>query len=486
MRELVVGKNDIRLKPLQLIFLIAIVQFIIAFFTVPMILSFDESMWQYIGRNWIRNGLVPYAGGVDNKSPLIFLIFGISDRLFGVNFWFPRLLGIAVQSTGIYFLFKIAEKTINRRAGLLAISFYGLSLAWRAAGGKYVSYTETYAITCILIAIYIGIVFHNYKFSYFSGMLAGLGFGFRFSAAFGILPLLVVTLKRNRKAGFIFLLGVVSGIGILITLGAISGIKISDYLYYGFTDNFGSGSPTAHSFAWKAQVFSEGFFYSELILFYPAVLAYFFIVRKMDFLKGWLFSEFLGIVILGIYARNHFKDMLPVMSLMSAFVINRLIENYQVPPRQILIGIWILFFPKSFEPLFAIEKIFVSGNHSMPNNKGSAYEDENMKKDLGLWIRNNTVSADKVFVAGFGAQIQAYSERQSPSIYFNATQTSFAKKRLFADLSSNKPAMLVIPLSERYAGSVDEDIRSYVHELATVNYRLDTCLYNYNIYRFRN
>src|SRR5450432_4450128 len=281
MRELVNGGNDIRLKPFQLICLVVIIQLVVAFFTTDMTLSFDESMWQYIGRNWLRNGLVPYTGGIDNKSPLIFLVFGISDRLFGVNFWFPRLLGIAVQSTGIYFLFKIAEKTINRRAGLLAISFYGLSLAWRAAGGKYVSYTETYAITCILIAIYIGIVFHNYKFSFFSGMLAGLGFGFRFSAAFGILPLLVVTLKRNRKAGFIFLLGVVSGIGILITLGAISGIKIRDYLYYGFTDNFGSGSPTAHSFAWKAQVFSEGFFYSELILFYPAVLAYFFIVRKM-------------------------------------------------------------------------------------------------------------------------------------------------------------------------------------------------------------
>src|ERR1017187_7118133 len=94
MSEFVAGKNDISIKPLQLIFIIAIIQFIIAFFTVPMILSFDESMWQYIGRNWVRNGLVPYAGGIDNKSPFIFLIFGISDYLFGVNYWFPRLLGI--------------------------------------------------------------------------------------------------------------------------------------------------------------------------------------------------------------------------------------------------------------------------------------------------------------------------------------------------------------------------------------------------------
>ena len=97
--------KNIRVKPLTLIF----IHFNDSawwwhFLQIPMIITFDESMWHYIGRNWIRNGLVPYQGGVDNKSPLIFLIFGISDWLFGVNYWFPRLLGIAVQSTG-YLLF---------------------------------------------------------------------------------------------------------------------------------------------------------------------------------------------------------------------------------------------------------------------------------------------------------------------------------------------------------------------------------------------
>jgi Dolichyl-phosphate-mannose-protein mannosyltransferase len=486
MRENGKGKNDIRLKPLQLISLVVIIQLIVAFFTTDIVLSFDESMWQYIGRNWVRNGLVPYTGGIDNKSPLIFLVFGISDHLFGVNFLFPRLLGIAVQAAGIYFLYRIAEITISRRAGLFAISFYGLSLAWRATGGKYVSFTETYAISFILMAIYTSFAYQNDKYRFFSGLLAGFGLGFRLSAMFGILPLLIYIFNRNRKSGIFFLAGVLSATALLILLCISSGIPFSDYIFYGFTDNFGSGSPTGHSLSWKAQGFADGFFYSELILFYPAVLAYFFINRKFDFLKGWLISEFAGIVILGIYAKNHFKDLLPVMSLMNAFFVNRLIEVYHIPPRQFLLGIWILFFPRTFEPLFAIKKIIVSSSNPMKNDKSAAYEDENMKKDLGIWIRDHTGTGDKVFVAGFGAQIQAYSERQSPSIYFNVTQTPFAKKRLFADLSLNKPAMLVIPLSERYTGSVDEDIRLYIRGLAAVNYRLDTCLYNYNIYRYGN
>jgi len=485
MRENGMGNNDIRLKPVQLISLIVLIQLVVIFFTTDMILNFDESMWQYIGRNWLRNGMVPYTGGIDNKSPLIFLIFGISDRLFGVNFWFPRLLGIAVQSAGMLLLYKIAEKTISSRAGLFAISFYGLALAWRSTGGKYVSFTETYSIAFILGAIYTSMLFRSDRHIFFGGMLAGFGLGFRLSAIFGILPLFVFNFNRSRKTGIIFLLGIVTATGFLLLAGQWAGIHLNDYIFYGFTDNFGSGSPTSHSLAWEAQGFADGFFYSELILFYPAVLAYFFINRKMDFLKGWLMSEFVGILILGIYARNHFKELLPAMSLMAAFVVDRLIENDRLAPRRVLLGVWILFFPKSFEPLFAMKKLFAPGNHSAANGKIPVPEDENRKKDIGLWIRNNTAAKEKVFVAGYGAQIQAYSERQSPSVYFNATQTPFAKKKLFADLMTNKPDLLVIPLSDKYAGSVGEDIRSYVQGLAKNNYILDTCLYNYNIYKYR-
>ena len=479
------GNNDIRLKPLQLIGLIVIIQLVVIFFTTDMVLNFDEAMWQYIGRNWLRNGMVPYSGGIDNKSPLIFFIFGISDRLFGVNFWFPRLLGIAVQSTGIFLLYKIAKKTISHRAGLFAISFYGLALAWRTTGGKYVSFTETYSIALILGAIYTSMLFHKDRHSFFGGLLAGFGLGFRLSAVFGILPLLVFNFNRSRKTGFIFLLGILSAAGFLLLLGLWAGIHLNDYIFYGFTDNFGSGSPTSHSLAWEAQGFADGFFYSEIILFYPAVLAYFFIIREMDFLKGWLMSEFVGIVILGIYARNHFKELLPAMSLMSAFVIDRLIENDHLAPRRFMLGIWILFFPKSFEPLFAIRKFFLPGNPSSVNKKSLVYDDENKKKDVGLWIRNHSDAKEKVFVAGYGAQIQAYSERLSPSVYFNVTQTPFAKKRLFTDLLTNKPTLLVIPLSDKYAGTVDVDIRSFVQGLVTNNYTLDTCIYNYNIYKYR-
>ncbi len=173
------------------------------------------------------------------------------------------------------------------------------------------------------------------------------------------------------------------------------------------------------------------------------------------------------------------------MSLMSAFVVYFLVTNYHAPLKQVLLGLWIVFFPKTFEPLFAVKKFFtLKSSQGLTSKSEVAFEGENLKRLVGIWIRSKTIASDKVFVAGYGAQIQAYAERESPSIYFNITQTPYAKKRLFDDLSSNKPAMMVIPLSASYTSAVDTDIQLFVKGIVSKNYTLDTCIYDYNIFRY--
>ncbi len=131
-----------RLNYLQIILLLTLLQLAVTLLTDGFALSFDESMWHYIGRNWFRNGLVPYSGGVDNKSPLIFAVFGFSDMAFGVNYWFPRVLGTLCQTISILYIYKIAKHIAGEQAGVLAISFFGLSLLWHGTGGRYVAFTE--------------------------------------------------------------------------------------------------------------------------------------------------------------------------------------------------------------------------------------------------------------------------------------------------------------------------------------------------------
>jgi hypothetical protein len=176
--------------PVCIILILALLQLFIALLTNGFAMSSDEATWHYIGRNWFRNGLAPYSGGVDNKSPLFFAIFGLSDILFGVNYWFPRVFGTICQSIGIYYIYKIANHAAGRRAGLLAISFYGLSLLWHGADGRYVSYTETYDVLCIVISFYFFLKAKNKNSFFISGFFAAIALAFRLSAFFSIVAML--------------------------------------------------------------------------------------------------------------------------------------------------------------------------------------------------------------------------------------------------------------------------------------------------------
>ncbi|NEU06911.1 hypothetical protein GZH53_01185 [Flavihumibacter sp. R14] len=69
----------------------------------------------------------------------------------------------------------------------------------------------------------------------------------------------------------------------------------------------------------------------------------------------------------------------------------------------------ITFFPKTFEPLAGLKKIFTGRNFKQEFCREPYIEDEDSKKSLGLWIKSNTRPTDLVFVAGFGAQVQVYS-----------------------------------------------------------------------------
>jgi hypothetical protein len=70
------------------------------------------------------------------------------------------------------------------------------------------------------------------------------------------------------------------------------------------------------------------------------------------------------------------------------------------------------------------------------------------EKEIGLWIKENSNENDYVFVvslAGSGP-IMTYSERRSPSKYFNIIfcKPEKNKKILIDDINNNKPKFIVI------------------------------------------
>ncbi|MDB4904277.1 MAG: hypothetical protein JWQ63_3558 [Mucilaginibacter sp.] len=473
--------------PLQIIILLSLFQLFVTLLTSGFVLSFDEAMWHYIGRNWFRHGLISYSGGIDNKSPLVFAIFGLSDMLFGVNYWFPRILGTMCQSVGIYYVYKIAKHLAGKQAGILAISFYGLSLLWHATGGEYVSFTETYEVTFIIVAFYWSITAQNSKDSFLSGFIGGIALGFRLSAFFCIVTLFIASLSKSKTNAFTFLAGVLSGIFLLVMIGIFARIDVHNLFTYMFADNFGPGSATDHTLAWRLENLSDKFLYSPIILFYPLVLAYLFIKRKVDLFVLWLIFAFAGINVIGIYDRVHLKELLPALSLMSAFAVNHLMSPYKLPIKLVMVIIWIIFFPKLLQPFDNLKKLLGRIPDSQDKYCLAPFikPDEGSCKKLGWWVKSNTPVQEKVLVAGYGAQVQVYSERVSPTVYFNVTQTPIAKKRFFHDIRMNNPGMILIPLFSEYQHFVDQDMRIFIDTLIKKNYYLDRCMYSYNIYKIK-
>ena len=475
--------NSFKLKAWHILVLLVVLELIFAFFTNSFVLSFDEAIWQCIGRNWFRNGLVPYTGGVDNKSPLIYIIYGVSDYLFGVNYWFPRLLAIAFQTTGIYFVYRIARHVSGQPAAMLAMIIYGFSLLWKSTNGKMVSLTQTYEIGFLIMSIYFLLIAANRRHLLIAGMLAGMALMFRFSAA-PVILLMAVSLifSRSFLNALQFTIGLLIVTGSILSLFLLAGINLHDFVSNSFVENFAAGSVTDHAFAWKAEQFANAFFYSELILFYPFVIGYLFIHRKPDIFLWWLTGAFISIAIIGMYAQAHLKELLPALSIISAVSVVHLVTVYKMPLRALYLVIAISFFPKDLEPLIGIKKFLMNTSHAEGLCSEPFKEDEGWNRKLGEWIDSNTKPGETVFVAGYGAQVQAYSCRLSPTIYFNATQTPAAKQGLFFDLTRHRPAMIVIPLFAKY-DLVAKDIRAFISQVLAKDYSFDRCLFSYNIYR---
>jgi len=484
--KLQAGINLRDINPLHLIILMGVLQLAVTLLSNGFVLSFDESLWAFIGRNWFRHGLVPYSGGVDSQSPLFFAIFGLSEKLFGVNYWFPRVLGTICQSVGMLYLYKIADRVAGKQAGILAITFYGLSVLWRATGGQYVSYTETYEVTFVIIAIYYFIQADDKKGLFIAGCIAGVSLACRISAVFAIAAIFCLSVYQHRMKTLFFCLGATATYGAFLLLWAALGINLYNMYIYDFADNLRAGSLYDHSAAWKLSQFSEKFLHTGIVLFYPLLVVYLFIKKKPDFFSLWLIFAFGGIVFIGEYTWLHLKELLPALSLTGAFAVDHLLAYYKVALVPVLLVIWVIFFPKTLEPLANLKKLILHQPNVEQEFCKAPYTrpDEESRKKLGWWVRDHTRADEKVYVAGFGSQVQVYSERQS--VYFYYMQTPLAKAKLFKDLLAHKPSVILVPLFPEYKDYINADVRKFVDDVAAKYYTLNGCMYNYNVYRLRS
>ena len=89
-------------------------------------MGIDEGVWSYIGTAWSKFGIAPLKGALDDKTPGIHIIYAVSNFLFGVNAWCPRLIGCMALTWSGFIVYSITSKLRDHFAGILAMLVFGV------------------------------------------------------------------------------------------------------------------------------------------------------------------------------------------------------------------------------------------------------------------------------------------------------------------------------------------------------------------------
>ena len=440
--------------------LIAGVVFLVLWFVghVPDI-SIDEGFWNYIGNLWVRYGIPPYVGAVENKSPAIFELFALSNILFGINYWFPRLLGVLSMAATTFLLCYLGRRLHGRAAGAFAGLLFGFTMSWSRMEGYWPAQTESFMVFFTVLGFLL-VVAGSEKigrvrlfFAFAAGLAAGIGVQFKQIAIFSAAAMFVFILLESKTSlkdrlvcrGGLFLAGTVVGILVMLIPLLFSGVTLWDYLDGAWLILFQGG--TAAPLSIRLAKGYTLWFRSEGVLFWPLVFMFIFQYRG---LRGagipfwglllWLILDFLGANASGYYYGHQLKQFVPPVALAGGLGIAQIFRSLcganSLPinrfPSRVLASLALL--------------ILVWWGFSATKTQQEARLD--LQRNIALWLKENTSKEDYIYVntlSAGGWAILAYSERRCPSRYFTYMFLSRqgAMEEFSRDMHERKPRFIV-------------------------------------------
>jgi hypothetical protein len=416
----------------------------------------DEGIWSYIGRIWTDNGIPPYVGAVENKTPGIFGLYAISHVLFGVNVLFVRGLGIIAILLTALTVYHIGKALHGHLAGVLGMTIFGLTMTWKLLDGDYPAQTETFMVLFSTLSFYFLIKGKpSRKWGYWvllAGISMGLAIAFKQIAlasalalcGFFLLYAKPVSTKRSPFAGVI-LIGLGIALSTLLSLAPLwfSGVSFNEYFHGAWTllANQGSSSSLKDHIIGFLGIWGN----SRMVVFYPCLIL---LLLQKDLFKYtyfvglsvWLVIDFLGVNSSGMYYGHQMKQLVPSLSIMIGILLGNILAKfsydkdlYMKHVSTAILAIILIIFP--YQSGLRMIYLNVTG---IPD----------MNKEIGHWLKDHTTARDYVYIVGSqGNPILSYSERVSSSIYFNSmfVTTEKERKKLSSDLIEKPPVYIVKP-----------------------------------------
>jgi hypothetical protein len=455
-------------------------------------MSNDEGIWNYIGRVWCQNSIPPYIGTIENKTPAIFELFALSNILFGINYYFVRVLGLMAICWSSLTLYAMGRKFHSPFAGIFSMIIFGLTMAWGSLDGPHTSQTETFMNLFSILAFYLlmrGAGTAKWKrWVCMSGISMGLAIAFKqiaITTAFGLTLFFIIYNARemsnkNICTGLVLLaLGVAVSTFMSIAPLLLSGVSLKDYVdgAWLILMNQGSHTSTVRHMREFVRVFTN----SKLAIFYPFL--YLFILqyglarnRYFIGLLVWLLVDFMGTNASGYYFGHQIKQLIPSLSLVIGILLSNLLmmqwADKSVIPRyanMVVIALFLLLFP--FDA-------FIDNAYHLKHFD----ETKVTAMEMGIWLRDNTSNEDYVYiVAGGGNPILCYSERISPSRYFNTLFVTSPHERaiLLSDIKTKSPLYILLSKRDPFYKNIGGNIERYIKK----NYRVVYSYFGYDVLR---
>lgn len=424
---------------------------IIVFITLNGRMGNDEGIWTYIARAWVDHGILPYKGAIDDKPAGIILLHSISYTLFGINYWFPRVLGaLSILITG-FVLFRLNTIHYGKKSGLIGMCIFCLTMPWSFMNSHYTGQTEVFMVLFSSLAFFLVFRKHQLNLSFQTTLLAGIFIGLAISfkqvAGLSLIALLIILLKKEGLTRSSFIKSFFLLIAALFSFGLIhwpvlNKVNLNNYLTQVWL------SPTIYpSFLWRIPNFFDSFVTSRFAIFYPFLLFGWFNKNNIgysNYLRAaalWLFMAFLGVNISGYYYGHQFSQIIPALSLISgvitAFGINHI--NKQFKPA--FVAILALFIPYSL--LIGIASSILSSDKSLRTKLNNHLKGDTEAKAVGEWIREQP-HCDYIF--NFGVKnnaILSYSGKKSASRFLSPRKTLKKQKQIIHDLQDKQPKYIV-------------------------------------------
>jgi hypothetical protein len=453
--------------------------FIILFFcTLNGQMYGDEGIWSYMGRIWAENSIRPYSQALDDKPIGIFWLNSISHEMFGVNFFFERMLGVLAIIITSCFLYKINKNLFGSSSGIFALVTYSMAAVWKDTNGSVTGFSEVFMVCFSTIGFFWimeSLRTNNEKLS--NLVLAGLAFGiavsFKQVAGLSLLAaLLSYTLIKYKKIELliwdnIFIITCFLASFFILHLPLLSPDVLENYAKYAWLN------PRYYETVfWRLPKFFEAFFSSRMVLFYPFLLFLLIFLgrfRSNLLLKSictWLVLAFIGVSISGYYGGHQITQLLPSLSLLIGISIAILVQKFSLDRTKTLLIIIILFFP--FNVVTHNAASILSSKHNFHSSVINHIVGNSKLKELGLWIRKHTEKEDYIFIYGKGPNVTlAYSNCLSASPYINNMRfvDSSIPEKVAKDLNQKKPKFILEGALKSNYQIIDKIINKNYHKI---------------------